>query len=190
MSSLVRRIQGHYHAIDADRSTMLQFKQFIGDFDTAGNVFYCFSSLAALVTTAFVAVEWALPNAATIALVLLVGVGAIALRIHIFNRYAFSVQHVRVSPQGDLEWPGGWLSHDEIVSVHARRASRPARGFEIACSTHSGELRRIGLGLTQAKAEAICRDISVALNVSTRKPITRTFEPSLPLEALVAQCRG
>ena len=179
VSSLARRIQGHYYGVEADRSTILQFKQLVGDFDTLGNVVYCLMSLAALVGAALLAIATGLHEAATVLLVIALGISTIALRIKIFNRYAFSVQRISVSPQGDLEWPSGWLAHEAIAGVEARRTGAEARGYIIVCLDRAGESHDLGTGLTQAGAEAICRDLRAALKNSTFDTRARVHEPPL-----------
>lgn len=174
MSSPVRQIQGHYRKVETDQSITLQFKQFVGDFDFTGNMMYCLLSLATLIAIAYSMASLALPDAATIAVVALLGVAAIALRIKIFNRYAFSMQRINVSPHGDIEWSGGWLAHSAVSAVEARRGNPHQRGFNVVCVEQSGETHDIGMGLSRAKAEAICRDISVARH----SPVSLVPKPS------------
>src|SRR5690606_7635957 len=179
MSSFIRRIQGHYYGIEIDRSITLQFKQLVGDFDTLGNVVYCIASMALLVGTAALTIAAGLHEATTVLLVIALGIGSIALRIKIFNRYAFSVQRISVSPQGDLEWPGGWIAHESIAHVETRRRSPQARGCQIVCVDRSGTVHDLGTGLTQVKAEAICRDLRAALRESQRDIQSANQEPAL-----------
>lgn len=179
VSSLARRIQGHYYGVEADRSTILQFKQLVGDFDTLGNVVYCLASMTVLVGAALLTIAAGLHEAATILLVIALGISTIALRIKIFNRYAFSVQRISVSPQGDLEWPGGWMAHEAIAGVEAHCTGPQARGYRVVCLDRSGESRDLGTGLTRAGAEAICRDLRTALQNSTLDARSRAHEPSL-----------
>ncbi|MDX3893876.1 hypothetical protein [Pusillimonas sp.] len=188
MSSLARRIQGHYYGVEADRSTILQFKQLVGDFDTLGNVVYCLVSLAALAGAALLAIATDLHEAAAVLLVIVLGISTIVLRIKIFNRYAFSVQRISVSSQGDLEWPGGWMAHEAIEDVAARRTGSTARGYTIVCLDRSGDSHDLGTGLTRAGAEAICRDLRTALKNSSFDAHARAHEP--PLKNALAGSRG
>ncbi len=144
-----------------------------------GNVAYCLVSMAVLVGIALLAVATGTHEAVTVFLVLVLGISAIALRINIFNRYAFSVQRIGVSPQGDLEWPGGWMAHETVARIEVQRAAPQPRGYKIACLSHSGESHDLGRGLTQARAEAICRDLHAALKASTPGMQPEAHEPAL-----------
>lgn len=170
MSFATQQIQGHY--VDAngngvDQSTTIQFKQYIGDFNLATNIAYISIAIAGILGITSLALTYGLSELGAVLLAVLLGIGVIALRIKIFNHYAFSIGRVGVSPQGDVEWPGGWLRHTAVGQIVVQHSDGLGRGSKVVCISSTGEAHILGSGLPQARAEAIRRDIVRALRRAT-----------------------
>jgi hypothetical protein len=125
-------------------------------------------ALLGVVAIAMAAQHYGMSDGMTIFLALCLGVAAVALRIKIFNQYAFVMKQVKVSPQGDLEWPGRWLEHAEIHQLQVESLPGSAGQSKVVCVLHSGERHVIGDKLPQVRAAAICRDLSNALGTPVK----------------------
>lgn len=152
---------------DTSNAQAIQVKQRIGDFGFAGNVLYILLAMGSVVVAANVALRYSVPDAVIILLSALLGTAAIALRIKIFNRFAFKVYQIRISKYGDLQWTDGWLPQNEIACIESRAEPHDSMASEVryavTCITKSGDTHHICSNLTKLKADFISRDLSHAL---------------------------
>ncbi len=172
MAFATQQIQGHYLGIEADQSTTLHFKQHIGDLNLTANIVYLVAAIAGTLGITNLALTYGLSEITAVFLATLLCTGVIALRIKIFNRYAFAIRSIRISPHGDLEWLGGWLEHTAVGRIEVQHLDKPNDRYRLVCISQDGNTYILGSGLTQIRAGAICRDILFALRSSTLgKPI-------------------
>lgn len=167
MPFTTQQIQGHYLGRGADQSTVLKFKQYIGDFNLIANIAYISVATAGILGITSLALTYGQSELGAVLAATVLGIGIIALRIKIFNHYAFSIGCIRVSSQGDLEWPGGWLEHTAVGQIMVQRSGGSRSGFSVVCISPIDEVHVLGTGLSQARAEAIRRDIVCALRHAT-----------------------
>lgn len=165
MASLNRQPQGHLLGTSAEGSTILQFSQYKGDFTLSGDLIYVLSALSGAIFLAMSAQHYKLSDGMTVLAVLLWGVAAVALRIRIFNRYAFVMKQVTVSRDGDLEWFGQWVPNAGIHQIQLRPDTQQRGCSQVVCVTSTGERHVVGI-LPHIRAEAICRDLRRALGYS------------------------
>lgn len=166
MSFATQQVQGHYLGLAPDQSTVLHFKQHIGDLNLAANIAYVLVAIVVILCVTSVALTYGMNEPSAVLVATLLSVAAVALRIKIFNRYAFAMGRIRVSPQGDLEWPNGWLEHAAVGRIDVMQSGASGR-YQVVCISVSGETHTLGSGLPEARAKAIRRDIEFALHGST-----------------------